>query len=181
MFFDVTTWKWVRISPQHLGPGYFHHLKSLLREEAEGSVDKYGCCIAVDTESIKPLERGKIQDSTAVILVKVRYKCLCFKPYKNEIIYAEVQKCDKLGFLSAFGPLKIFVSRSSMDKHWTFDDKGGLATAEYVNSNTKIFLREGSMVCLRLVGIRVDPSGDSSYHAVGSINDDFLGPLTDAS
>jgi DNA-directed RNA polymerase subunit E'/Rpb7 len=79
------------------------------------------------------------------------------------------------------GPLKIFVSKSAMNKNWSFDDKGGVAKPEYVNQKNKIFLRVGSMVCVRLVGTRVDTSGDSSYHAVGTINDDFLGPLTDNS
>jgi len=182
MFFDVTTWRWVRVQPEHLGPGYSEHIKELLRQDVEGGVDKkFGACIAVILDTVKPLERGKVQDGTGIILVKVRFKAIYFKPYKNEVIYAKVDKCDKLGFLSIFGPLKIFVSRSSMDRAWEFDDKGGLDKAEYLNQKTKGYLREGSVVCVRLVGTRLDAGGECSYHAVGSINDQYLGPLIDDS
>merc|ERR1719159_1898406 len=95
--------------------------------------DELGLVIAV----LRILEVGqaKLQDNTGLILVPMTYKGLVMKPFKNEVIDCHVTEVNKLGFFGQVGPMRVFVSKSSMPDGWAYSESE--TAASYIEENTK--------------------------------------------
>jgi DNA-directed RNA polymerase II subunit RPB7 len=83
------------------------------------------------------------------------------------VIDCLVDALDKNGFFGYFGPMRIFISKSSMTDDMAFQDTAFVSA----DGTQKVAL--GSEVRVRIVGVRRD--GNNLY-AIGTIDGDYLGP-----
>ena len=93
-----------------------------------------------------------------------------FRPFKNEIIDCVVDQLDKNGFFAWFGPMRVFVSRSSMPEDVSFNDK---VLACFANDEGSFRVVNGAEVRCKIIGVRRD---GTNLYAIGSVDGDYLGP-----
>ncbi len=85
-------------------------VKNKLQNETEGTCsERYGFIIIV-TEILN-ISRGVIQEGIGCAKFSVKFEAIVFRPFKGEILDANVTTINKMGFFAESGPLKIFVSR----------------------------------------------------------------------
>merc|ERR1719387_1787847 len=135
MFFVLTLNKYVIVEPKILGPGFKDIVRDMLVHNVEGSNLEDGLGLVVAVIRILEVGQGKLQDNTGLILVPTTYKALVMKPFKNEVIDCQVTEVNKLGFFGQVGPMRVFVSKSSMPPGWKYVENE--TTASYVEEGTK--------------------------------------------
>ncbi|WBY55643.1 DNA-directed RNA polymerase II subunit RPB7 [Plasmodium yoelii yoelii] len=95
MYFVIEEWKNVIIKPSQLGPKYQQYIEDMLRNSIEGQcTEKYGYIICVIR--IMHSEPGRVQDGTGMIVVKVKYQAIVFKPFKDEVLFKINKLINKL-------------------------------------------------------------------------------------
>eukprot|EP00920_Eleutheroschizon_duboscqi_P021151 GHVT01049807.1.p1 GENE.GHVT01049807.1~~GHVT01049807.1.p1 ORF type:complete len:220 (-),score=30.90 GHVT01049807.1:2023-2682(-) len=169
MYYVVEQWRNISVKPEQLGPRYEQSIEWMLRSQVEGRCSAtHGYVICV----VRFLHRdaGRVQDGTGMVVVPVKYQAIVFKPFKDEVLDAVVTDVNKLGFFALAGPLKAFVSRSSMPANFDFMEDA--AIPHFTDRNVSI--RPQCEVRLRLQGIRFY---SSTISAVATINQDYLGPV----
>jgi len=153
------------VKPSQLGPRYRHYVEEMLRSEVEGTCSKkYGYMITV--VALRSLEKGNIQDGTGMIIVPVKYAAVVFRPYRGEVLDGVVTSVNKLGFFTMCGPLRVFVSRTSMPDYFEFKDN--------IYSDGETTIKVETEVRLKIQGVSYEPA---NIVAVGTINEDYLGPV----
>lgn len=166
MYFVIENWKNVVLKPSQLGPRYQQCIEDMLRSSVEGHCcAKYGYTICVIR--VIHTEPGRVQDGTGMIVVRVKYQAIVFKPFKDEVLDAVVTDVNELGFFAEAGPLKIFISRTAMPNY-----------CEYKETVRPCYLCKGltiesqASVRLKLQGVRFDLQ---NMFAIATINSDYLG------
>ncbi|KYN99652.1 putative DNA-directed RNA polymerase II [Plasmodium gaboni] len=167
MYFVIEEWKNVIIKPSQLGPRYQQYIEDMLRNSVEGQCSvKYGYVICVIR--IIHSEPGRVQDGTGMIVVKVKYQAIVFKPFKDEVLDAIVTDVNKLGFFAQAGPLKIFISRTAIPKYFEYSEDSHYPCFSSGDYNIK----PQTTVRIKLQGIRYDLS---NMFAIATINNEYLG------
>lgn len=167
MYFVVEEWKNVLVKPCQLGPKYQQCIDDMLRSSVEGQCnEQYGYIICVIR--IVHKEPGKVQDGTGMIVVRVKYQAIVFKPFKDEVLDAIVTDVNKLGFFAQAGPLKTFVSRTAIPKSFEYTED----THYPCFTSSDFSIKPQTAVRIKLQGIRYDLS---NMYAIATINNDFLG------
>ena len=165
MFFVADLWKNVLIAPSQLGRHYKQCIEEVLRNEVEGVCNsKYGYIVCVVRTLVH--ERGRVQNSTGLVVVPVKYQAIVCKPFKDEVIDGIVTAVNQLGFFVQSGPIRTFVSRNAIPDYFEFKD------SIYTDGETNI--KSDSKVRMRLQGVKYEPNG---IIAVATINEDYLGPV----
>ncbi|GAB65483.1 DNA-directed RNA polymerase II [Plasmodium cynomolgi strain B] len=167
MYFVIEEWKNVIIKPSQLGPRYQQFIEDMLRNSVEGQCNaKYGYIICVIR--IIHSEPGRVQDGTSMIVVKVKYQAIVFKPFKDEVLDAVVTDVNKLGFFAQAGPLKIFISRTAIPKYFEYSED-----SHYPCFSSGVYnIKPQTTVRIKLQGIRYDLS---NMFAIATINNEYLG------
>merc|ERR1712187_918438 len=102
----------------------------------------------------KQIDNGKIQEGTSLVLVPMAYRAVVLQLFKNEVVDCEVVEVNKLGFFGEVGPVRIFVSRSSMPQDWTHSEEipapGISGGASYSSPDGKRVVRKETAVRIRI-------------------------------
>ncbi|KAF4729934.1 DNA-directed RNA polymerase II subunit RPB7 [Perkinsus olseni] len=171
MYFVLTDNKTVAMKPSDLGPMFDMRLDTQLRLELEGSLSKNHDGTIVHIINIIDKSKPKIQDGTGMALVNVIFQGIVFRPFKNEVMDCWVSEVSKLGFFGYFGPMKVFVSRSSMPDDVIFREAA--TPVCYSDADQTVVIQQDSEVRVRIMGVRRD---GNQLFAIGTINADYLGP-----
>mmetsp|Transcript_77218 Transcript_77218/g.174677 ORF Transcript_77218/g.174677 Transcript_77218/m.174677 type:complete len:180 (+) Transcript_77218:111-650(+) len=174
MFYVTDMYTYLLVKPEYLGPGYHDYIEDLLRQKEEGRVvEKYGLVIAIATCSA--IDKGKLQEGTGLIMVPMKYKAVVLQLFKNEVVDVEVVEVNKLGFFGEVGPVRVFVSKSSMPDGWRYseDEIHGGGGPTYVSENGVWSIKRESAVRVRLVATKQEAD---RIMAIGTTNGEYLGP-----
>ncbi|KAJ3134850.1 DNA-directed RNA polymerase II subunit [Irineochytrium annulatum] len=149
-------------------------LTKRLHDEVEGTCSgRFGYVISV--VEIVDVGRGVLQSSSGFAEFRMCYKAIVFKPFRNQVVDGVVTTVNKTGFFADVGPLQVFVSCHLIPPYLKFNPNAN--PPAYVGEgqevdNTKI--EKGETVRIRIVGTRVEAT---EIFAIGTIKEDFLGPL----
>eukprot|EP00471_Norrisiella_sphaerica_P000005 CAMPEP_0184478198 /NCGR_PEP_ID=MMETSP0113_2-20130426/288_1 /TAXON_ID=91329 /ORGANISM="Norrisiella sphaerica, Strain BC52" /LENGTH=124 /DNA_ID=CAMNT_0026855897 /DNA_START=186 /DNA_END=560 /DNA_ORIENTATION=+ len=102
--------------------------------------------------TITEFQRGKLDVITGSAHFKVRFKSIVFKPYKNEVLMAEVSQATEQGFFCNAGPLEMLVSTHHIPSDYLFNP----ADKEYVKDDEQKMIKKGSHCRVRIIGMTVD-------------------------
>mmetsp|Transcript_59632 Transcript_59632/g.108704 ORF Transcript_59632/g.108704 Transcript_59632/m.108704 type:complete len:178 (-) Transcript_59632:14-547(-) len=173
MFYIMENFIYLQVRPEFLGPQYVEHIHYLLKQKVEGTVvENTGLVLAV--ENSVAMDSGKLQEGTGLILVPMRYTAFCIQIFKNEVVDCEVVEVNKLGFFAELGPVRIFVSKSSMPKGWKYTEQDLHAMGPaYVSEKGDQSIRLEAAVRVRLIATRMEAE---RMLAVGTIDGEYLGP-----
>merc|ERR1712224_730471 len=108
-------------------------------------------------------------------MVPVKYRAILIQNFKNEVVDCGVVEVNKLGFFGEIGPVRVFVSKSSMPKGWRYTEEdahtgGGPA---YISEAGDKEIRRLSAVRVRLIATKQE---SNQMLAIGTTDGDFLGP-----
>ena len=144
-----------------------------LLEEVEGTcMGDYGFLVCVT--QVDDIGSGKIRDGIAEVSFPVQYRAIVFRPFKNEVLDGVVTMVDQMGCFIEIGPLTVFCSRLQIPTDYQLNTEAQPHWAyEHVDDpNNRITV--GSEIRVKLMGVQVELS---EMNAVGTINENFLGPL----
>merc|ERR1719479_765369 len=124
MFFLITREDKLSIPPRDFGKDLRSKIMTQLRNKVEGkATGRYGFTILVTT--LLKVGDGRLYEDTGDAHFPVKYFALVFRPFKNEILPAEVKTVSKQGFFAQAGPLEIFVSTQLMPENIVYFDQSG--------------------------------------------------------
>jgi DNA-directed RNA polymerase II subunit RPB7 len=169
MYFVVSDKKSIAMRPCDLGPFFHLRLEARLRHELEGSLSKNHDGTIVYIFRITDKSKPRIQDGTGFAIVEVSFEAIVFRPFKNEVIDCVVSEVTRLGFFAYFGPMKVFVSKSSIPEDLQFHAE----TNRLSNADSTQIIAVDSEVRVRILGVRRD---GTQLFSIGTIDDDYLGP-----
>lgn len=171
VFYLVELNKELEVAPRFFGPKLREEIDRRLRQEVEGTCNgKYGFVLSV--LNVIDTGKGLVREGTGSAVFDLKYSCICFKPFKGEVLDVVVTSVNKMGFFAEAGPLQVFVSNHLIPETFEFN------TAHepcYQTADGEQKIVPGSEVRLRIVGTRVDAS---DIFAVGSIKEDYLGVIS---
>ena len=128
MFYLKTLTHTVLLHPRFFARNLKDRLKKTLVREVSGSnLGMDGFVVAVCKVQDKDVSRGKLQTATGQAVFHIKFDAILLRPYKNEVVQAEVMLCNRLGLFQV-GPMEIFVSGHLMGKDfeggWTRGQNG---------------------------------------------------------
>eukprot|EP00922_Rhytidocystis_sp_ex-Travisia-forbesii_P006693 GHVS01009737.1.p1 GENE.GHVS01009737.1~~GHVS01009737.1.p1 ORF type:complete len:212 (+),score=31.70 GHVS01009737.1:299-934(+) len=185
MYYVVEGARDVSVAPRFLGPKYEEKIEDTLRSQIEGHCTEdlgYVVCVL----KVLGKDKGRVQDGTGLILVRVKYQAIVFMPHKGMVLDGVVTDVNELGFFVQCGPVKAFVSAGGMPASFSYqrnatvpcwsesrqeaeeEDMMGGGAAGNVG-----VIKPQSEVRLRLQGVRYD---NVQMYAIATIDGDFLGP-----
>jgi len=176
MFFEVDMRRVVVLEPQELGDA-LHTRRALIRRllkdvDAERCSEELGYFVTVTT--LENVSDGRVRPNTGFVVFWVDFKCIVFRPIRNEVIEAEVTEVMHNGFLAACGPVRIFVPRKQMDG-FEFRPGPSMEFNKWRESSGNEIVTK-SEVRLKIAGVRWEPK-DRSMMAAGTLNANLLGPV----
>ncbi|KAI9759148.1 MAG: DNA-directed RNA polymerase II subunit [Chaenotheca gracillima] len=179
MFFLYELERVITLHPSFFGPRIKDYLTNKLLEDVEGTcTGNYYIICVMDAYDIS---EGRIMPGSGVAEFTVHYRAVVWRPFKGETVDAVVSSVNKMGFFADVGPLNVFVSNHKLvsttetlqfiPSDVKFDAN---ATPPQYSNNEDQLIEKGTQVRIKLIGTRADVG---SIYAVGSIKEDFLGPL----
>jgi DNA-directed RNA polymerase II subunit RPB7 len=168
MFYIHKMQQRVLVEPRLLGSNLRETVKKNLLAMMEGRCSSdYGYLISVlrvtslSTLSVEPLE------GCASFIVD--FDALTLLPSKDEVADALVKEVNALGVFAFIGPLSIFVSTHQIPGH--FSEAEGHRVIVLNDGGNPI--ARGSFVRVKILGVKIE---HSNVYAVGTLNEDCLGP-----
>ena len=160
--------------PRHFGPNVQDILLEKLISSVEGSCSgRYGFVVCVT--DIFETGKGKIREGGGLATFPMRFNAIVFRPFKGEVFDAVVTIVNKLGFFAQVGPLQVFVSKHLIPSDMKFDASSTpVAYVSDVSDEQPQRIAKDSEVRVRVVATRIDAS---EIFAIGTIKDEYLGPL----
>nr|AJA90775.1 DNA-directed RNA polymerase IV seventh largest subunit [Ginkgo biloba] len=177
MFFEVEMSRNVVISPDKLHTGLLLQRSIILQLLEDVSrvqaTEEHGYLVAVTT--LESRGEGKIREMTASVVFPVKFKCIVFKPFKNEILEGEVADVMKSGVRVTCGPMtELFLPHQTMKD---FDFIPGENPVFIDKQSSKV--EKGGKIRFRIIGVKWNEQR-RVFQALGSLQGDFLGPIFDA-
>jgi DNA-directed RNA polymerase II subunit RPB7 len=171
MFFHILLEKNISLHPKHFsGELKETLLEKLVRQEEGQTSVRFGYVVSIT--KIVHVGKGKINESGFATFT-IKFEAIVFKPFKNEVLDANVTSVSKVGFFASVGTFVIFVSRHQMDEDMKFEPDS--TPPCYVSSeNPSAKIEPGRDVRLRIMGIQVD---GSQLFGTATIKQDYLGPI----
>lgn len=167
----------ISVHPRYLDSRYDEHIEDTLRQQLESHCTQelgYVVCVL----KILHREKGRIQDGTGMIVIRIKYQAIVFIPHRGLVLDGVVTDVNELGFFTQCGPLKAFVSAGGMPITYKYqkasaefhsEQKGG---AEGEEAETSTIIHPQSEIRLRLQGVRYD---SIRMFAIATIDGDYLG------
>ncbi|KAI9813743.1 MAG: DNA-directed RNA polymerase II subunit [Phylliscum demangeonii] len=169
MFFLYDLERVITLHPSFFGPRIKEYLIDTLLDDVEGSCNgQYYIICVMDTYEVT---EGRIIPGSGGAEFTVHYRAVVWRPFKGEVVDGVITSVNKMGIFAEVGPLVVFVSSHFVPADIKFDAN---ATPPMYTDNGETVLEKGSHIRVKLMGIRSDV-GD--LFAIGSIRDDYLGPL----
>nr|AJA90759.1 DNA-directed RNA polymerase IV seventh largest subunit [Cycas revoluta] len=177
MFFEVEMMRNVVVSPDKLHSGLLLQRSIILQLLEDVShlqaTEENGYLIAVTT--LESRGEGKIRDMTGSVVFPVKFKCIVFRPFKNEILEGEVMDVMKAGVRLTCGPMtEVFLPRQTM-KDFEFI----IGENPVFKSKQALQVEKGGKVRFKIIGTKWNEQR-RVFQALGSLEGDYLGPFIDA-
>jgi DNA-directed RNA polymerase II subunit RPB7 len=162
----------VQLPPAQFGQNIREKVIEMLKAKVEGKcTGRFGYTIIVC--KVENVTKGKLHPVTGMGHFHVRYNALVFKPYKNEILQAEVTGVNEEGFWCSAGPLAIYISGSNIPKHFVYE----ASSKSYVSKDEERRITQGSDCRIKILGVLLSAT---NMKVVGTIKDsDYLGPYAE--
>ncbi|GLJ54198.1 hypothetical protein SUGI_1161960 [Cryptomeria japonica] len=166
----------VVVSPDKLHTGLFLERSIILQllEDVKRiqATEEHGYLIVVTT--LEGRGEGKIREMQGSVVFPVKFKCIVFKPFQNEILDGKVLEVMKAGLRIECGPMtEIFIAKQTMQDF------------EYVPGENPVFkgrvshqIEKGGWIRLKTIGIKWNEQ-KRIFMALGSLQGNFLGPISD--
>lgn len=95
MFFLKELTHTILLAPMYFGPGIREELKRRVAQEKEGTCDgRYGYIIVVI--SVDDVQPGVIQVGTGMAEYVIKYRCVVFRPFRNQVVDGIITSVSKL-------------------------------------------------------------------------------------
>merc|ERR1712039_508522 len=93
---------------------------------------------------------------TGLVMVPMKYTAVVLTLFKNEVVDCDVVEVNKLGFFGEVGPVRVFVSKSSMPQGWQYTEESSHSGGgpSYVSETGKSFIRRDCAVRVRLIATK---------------------------
>eukprot|EP00878_Enallax_costatus_P004561 GHUV01004802.1.p1 GENE.GHUV01004802.1~~GHUV01004802.1.p1 ORF type:complete len:174 (+),score=17.15 GHUV01004802.1:291-812(+) len=173
MFYHVTMEQGIDLEPMFFGPKLKETIRMKIVDKVEGTCSaKHGYVIAV--LAVDHISQGKIrQDGSGLASFKATFQCICFRPFKSEVLDCVVSSVNKMGFFADAGPVQIFVSSHLIPDDYEYTSVNGDA---FVSTDQSHHIKEGSEVRIKVVGVRADAQ---DMYCIGSMKEDYLGVINE--
>eukprot|EP00667_Euglena_gracilis_P022382 EG_transcript_24901 len=173
MFFLVNMTRIIRLEPRYLDANLLATVLAKLNAQVEGTCSgEYGYVICVT--AVNHVDKPVVHDDGTVSF-KVQFQAIVCRPFRGEVVDAVVTQVNKLGIFAEFGPVNAFVSRHQMSSDMDFDEQS--IPQKYVSREHKLAIKKGDELRMRIIGMSVNAQ---QLCVVGSIKEDFMGPLQGA-
>merc|ERR1712224_790679 len=168
MFFLIQRLESLALHPKYFDNNTIEKISNKLKNVEGKITGKYGFTILV-TQIIK-IGKGLLNDCTGFAHFPIKYWALVLRPFKGEVIPAEVKTISKQGLFAHAGPLEVFISKQQMPDELVFDNNSGINY--FIGEEDKI--ENGTIIRIRIFGLRFS---SSDINCVGTIREDYLGVL----
>ncbi|KAK7741340.1 DNA-directed RNA polymerase II subunit [Diaporthe eres] len=173
MFFLHNLTRHVTLHPSYFGRNMHELVTTKLLKDVEGTcAGNYFIITIMDTFDIS---EGRILPGSGLAEFTVGYRAVVWAPFRGETLKVDavVFSVNPHGFFCQAGPLQLFVSNFLMPKTCKYDAN---ATPPQFTDHEGLTIESGSHVRVKIAGIRNEVG---EIRAIGSINEDYLGPLQD--
>lgn len=169
MFFLKEEERTITLHPSFFGPNIQRYLTDQLLNDVEGTLqgDYFVVCVLDPHE----YSEGKIVPGSAFAEFKVHYRAIVWKPFKGEIVDAQVSAVQASGFFVQIGPMQAFIGRAQIPADIKYDAQ---ATPPQWTDHADQIIENGTQIRLRIKGIRTEMG---SLFAIGGIREDYLGVI----
>ncbi|KUI57186.1 DNA-directed RNA polymerase II subunit rpb7 [Cytospora mali] len=171
MFFLHNLTRHVTLHPSYFGRNMHELVTTKLLKDVEGTcAGNYFIITIMDTFDISA---GRILPGSGLAEFTVGYRAVVWRPFKGETVDAVVNSINPHGFFAQAGPLKLFISDHFIPKTCKYDAN---ATPPQYTDHEGMTIENGTHVRVKIVGLRAEVG---EMWAIGTINEDYLGPLQD--
>lgn len=169
MFFLHNLEHRVTLHPSYFGRNMHDLVTTKLLKDVEGTcAGNYYIISIMDTFDISA---GKILPGNGLAEFTVGYRAVVWRPFKGETVDAVVFSLNPHGFFANAGPLRLFVSSHMIPTGVKYDPN---ATPPQFTGEDNYRVEAGTHVRVKIMGTR---SEVGEMWAIGTVNEDFLGPL----
>ncbi|KAF2724469.1 hypothetical protein K431DRAFT_281900 [Polychaeton citri CBS 116435] len=140
-----------------------------LHRDVEGT--NHGTHMVIAIVNTGEVSEPKIQPGTGLAEYNISFKAIVWRPFRGEVVDGQVSSVVNNGFFVDVGGLSVFVSKAMIPSSLKYTVEG--STPSFTD-NTDQTIERGSQVRLRIKGIRGELG---QMFAIGSIREDYLGPL----
>jgi DNA-directed RNA polymerase II subunit RPB7 len=173
MFFVKDLEKTIQLHPSYFGPLIRTHIhRELLVKEEGSNTGKYSIICILDSFEITD---GQVIPGSGYAEYIVHYRALVWKPFKGEVVDGVVTSVMRAGFFVDVGSLQVFVGRAMIPSDIRFDAN---ATPPQWTDNADQVIQTDTQIRIKIKGLRTEV--DKMY-AVGTMKEDYLGPLAASS
>ncbi|KAI5072927.1 hypothetical protein GOP47_0013033 [Adiantum capillus-veneris] len=177
MFFEISMERLIVLQPKHLYTKDIHFMAVLLVELIL-EVNKKKCSedngFYVTPRTIQQIGQGRVRSMTGAVAFPVKFTCIVFKPFKNQVLQAEVKKVYRSGCFLSCGPLDDIFLHETMMEGCHFFQNEGTESACFKNEDGGYEIRAKSILRVRLIGLKW-VEDQRTFKALASINGDYLG------
>ncbi|KAK3110681.1 DNA-directed RNA polymerase II subunit [Teratosphaeriaceae sp. CCFEE 6253] len=169
MFFVKTLEDRLPLHPSYFGANSQQYITDLLYQRNEGK--NTGTMMIIAIIDVDDISEAKIMPGTGMAMFDISYRAIIWRPFRGEVVDGLVSSVLNNGFFVDVGGLNVFVSRAMIPVQMKYSLEG--STPAFTD-NIDQTVEQGSQVRLRIKGIRAEMG---QMFAIGSIREDFLGPL----
>lgn len=172
MFFIKDLSLSLTLHPSYFGSQMQDYLRQKLLTDVEGTcTGQFGYIVCVlDSHNIDVGKGRVIPGNLGYAEFDVRYKAVVWKPFKGEVVDGIVSSVNNMGFFADVGPLSVFISKHLIPSDMKFMPSH--TPPAYVGEDQLVM--KGVKIRIKIIGTRADVN---SISAIGSIKEDYLGPL----
>lgn len=169
MFFLVSLEKDISLHPKYFsGDLKDTILQKLIRQEEGKTSVRYGYIVSII--KIINVGKGKI-DETGFATFTISFQAISFRPFKNEVIDAQVTNVTQVGIFANVGPFGLFISQHQLSEDMKFEPD----SKSYISiENPSAKIETGRDIRVKIIGIAFE---DNQLYGTATMKHDFLGPI----
>nr|AJA90768.1 DNA-directed RNA polymerase IV seventh largest subunit [Ephedra trifurca] len=175
MFFEIELSRNVVVQPQKLYTGFLQKRSIILQLMSDitqiKADEEHGYYVALTT--LEGVGEAKIRPMTGAVVFPVKFKCIVFRPLKNEVLVGEVQNVTKVGVLMSCGPMKELFIHSQFVGGFEF-----IQGHNPVLRKQDLTIEKGTKLRFKLMSLKW-VERDRMFRALGTLAGDYLGPIDD--
>lgn len=172
MYFYLNRTEEIEVKPALFCGPIHTTILALLRQKYEGQCSgRYGWTIRV--VKIAKCGKGKLDMESGNAKFAVEFESIVFRPFKNEVVVADVKTINNAGFFCIAGPLEIYVSATNLPPGYRFSSASNSFEMEE-DATRKIEPR--SKVIVKIFGIDFQAT---QIQAIGTLREKHLGVVTE--
>jgi DNA-directed RNA polymerase II subunit RPB7 len=160
------------LHPSYFGANMNDYLRQKLLTDVEGTcTGQFGYIVCVLDSTNIDVGKGRIvPGNSGHAEFEVKYKAVVWKPFKGEVVDGVVSSVNNMGFFADVGPLSVFISKHLIPSDMKYNPSH--TPPAYIGDDQVVM--KGAKVRIKIIGTRADVN---SISAIGSIKEDYLGPL----